>query len=914
MNTERSGLIGTGTSSPQELTPLAINNVVFIRPTASLAFLDQPTQPTAKLIGGYVLNSCRFRLRRSGWFQTLFALSLSANALLGASHYVSLSGNNTSPFTNWTTAAVTLQAAIDASQDGDSVIINSGIYRGSGNRDLDLEGKAISLTSIAGPAGVILDVEGSVADPHRAFTFLSSETHSTVVQGLMMINGYGPTNSISDDGVGRWCVGGAIYCSNSSPRIVNCVFSNNYAQYGSAIQLWDHSNASIERCRAVSNAPSALSCIYIYKSCSVGLTNCLISGNGGKGVQVDYFSKVELANCLVSRNSSSGLYVGNSQSSLLNCTIADNAKTEGAGFYAYYPTTAPSIENSILWGNRAPFTQTPGTLPVTVRASCVQNGYAGLNVITNSPQFEAGGYHLSAGSPCIDFGHTDPQMNGEIDLDGNPRVVNHIVDLGAYEYRASSTITVQPNPSSGGSVAGTGTYLVGTNVQISASANPEWTFTGWSDGNTQTSRTITVPSGGATYTANFLAPPQPYTIATNGNGTVSPASLNGRVLQAGKTYTVTAKPATGYVFAGWTISIVSSTPTLKFTMQPGLALQANFIPNPFILVKGTYNGLFYDTNGVSQPGSGYFSATITDQGAYSGKVQLAGGSYSLSGQLTADGKATNMITRPGLTSLVMDLRLDLSGGNRISGGISDVGWKSELMAYRSLFSSRTNPAPQVGKYTMIIPGDYGSTTNPAGNGLGTVTVTASGSVQLSATLADGTKLTQTTTLSGAGEWPLYASPYVGQGLILSWITLGARPMNDLSGNLIWIKPPMPKTKYYPGGFTLETSATGSRYNQPPNGTPILSFSSGEIRLSGGGLRSEVVNYVTLGANNRVTSTNKASLTFTLTTGTFTGSVPSPTGAKGKTIRIGGVVLQDQKVGKGYFLGTSESGEVLFRSQ
>jgi len=66
-----------------------------------------------------------------------------------------------------------------------------------------------------------------------------------------------------------------------------------------------------------------------------------------------------------------------------------------------------------------------------------------------------------------------------------------------------ATITVLTNPSQGGTVTGGGTYTIGSQVQISASPARFFTFMGWNDGNITSPRTITVPSGGATYTANF---------------------------------------------------------------------------------------------------------------------------------------------------------------------------------------------------------------------------------------------------------------------------------------------------------------------------------------------------------------------------------------------------------------------------
>ena len=67
------------------------------------------------------------------------------------------------------------------------------------------------------------------------------------------------------------------------------------------------------------------------------------------------------------------------------------------------------------------------------------------------------------------------------------------------------TITVQANNSNYGTVSGSGTYNYGTQQTITATPNAGYYFTGWSDGNTDNPRTITV-SGEATYTATFVKP------------------------------------------------------------------------------------------------------------------------------------------------------------------------------------------------------------------------------------------------------------------------------------------------------------------------------------------------------------------------------------------------------------------------
>jgi hypothetical protein len=59
------------------------------------------------------------------------------------------------------------------------------------------------------------------------------------------------------------------------------------------------------------------------------------------------------------------------------------------------------------------------------------------NNIDLSPQFFnpiSGDYHTQSASPCIAAGTTNvPSMPGT-DLDGNPRILNGLVDMGCYEF------------------------------------------------------------------------------------------------------------------------------------------------------------------------------------------------------------------------------------------------------------------------------------------------------------------------------------------------------------------------------------------------------------------------------------------------------------------------------------------------
>lgn len=58
-------------------------------------------------------------------------------------------------------AFATIQAAIDAAVDDDTVVVADGIYGGVGNEQLDLKGKAITVRSQNGPTHCVIDCGGS---------------------------------------------------------------------------------------------------------------------------------------------------------------------------------------------------------------------------------------------------------------------------------------------------------------------------------------------------------------------------------------------------------------------------------------------------------------------------------------------------------------------------------------------------------------------------------------------------------------------------------------------------------------------------------------------------------------------------------------------------------------------------------
>jgi len=410
-------------------------------------------------------------------------------------------------------------------------------------------------------------------------------------------------------------------------------------------------------------------------------------------------------------------------------------------------------------------------------------------------------------------------------------------------------------------------------------------------------------------------------VVINGDGTLKPNNYNGAALKLGETYTLTATPASGSIFVDWTDgagNILSTSEKYSFTMKAGLELEANFIPNPFIPLAGSYAGLFADTNSFSPVSAGYFSATLTGKGSLTAQLQLAGSTHKFSGPLSPYGAYSNSIPGPDSKPLVLQLHLDLGGAQGLlTGTVSNSAWSAGLTAY-----SKTSPAPQAGKkYTLIFAGGRGGggrgggpdpSTEPAGTGFGTLNVNTSGTLTFSVMLGDGTTVTAGSVVVGSGQWPLYLSPsaYMGQGAAWGWVSFVTNGASqEVTGSVNWLKPAGLPGKPYPNspGFTNEVGVVGSLYSYT-SGARVLNWTNGLIELAGGGLSQDMIYEVTLGAKNTLSgTTNKLNLTLTTASGLFQGTVPEPGSKTGYS--VSGVLLQGNNAGYGLFLGPTNTGSV-----
>jgi|GEM_PF-1145389 len=364
-------------------------------------------------------NAGSFAVVLTAWNQEqVTSVTTRVEVTTWSNNFVAKSGSHLAPFTNWTTAATNIQDAMAVVPVGGVTMVATGVYLEVGrvregvlsrvvlDRVMTLLGSDPEHTIIVGNA------PGQSNDVRCAYLEAGAR-----LAGFTLTNGLASTR------------GGGVY-GHSTAMVSNCLVTGNSAEYGGGI-----CSVQVIGSRVVGNRGR-----YGGGACWANLKRCIVSDNGTWGYTWGggaYYS--ELESCLVQGNASvsgGGIYDGRTR----NCTIANNsAQIEygGAGGWGEH-------YNSIIYGNTA--SNFPASSNYNASAlylvlnhcvvAPVSASVLASNLVVTDPHFVDPGnldFHPAADSPCRDAGINFAWPEETLDLDGRPRVLHGVVDIGAYE-------------------------------------------------------------------------------------------------------------------------------------------------------------------------------------------------------------------------------------------------------------------------------------------------------------------------------------------------------------------------------------------------------------------------------------------------------------------------------------------------
>ncbi len=310
------------------------------------------------------------------------------------------------PYDTPETASTTIQEAIDAvSKDDGMVLVSNGTYNIT--KTINLAGD-ITLLGIEGSQKTVVHGNGSVV-------CMQIDYPKAILSGMTVENGGGGS-------------GANLFMTNSGGTVTNCNLIN---------------------CKEKTSPTFAGGiCAYNGLVTHCIITNNYVSGQRAGGAMLD--GNAVMRNCLIANNRSNGtsteaaggIFMKN-KSVIESCTIVGNINGTAGGLNS---NGGETIINCIIWENydlnnvlhnynkaSEKFTYCCTTPVTSLGTGCTDDNPL---IISGDPL-----YGIAKTSSCSDAGFKQDWMTNSLDIAGNERIYNGIVDIGAVEYLPSMTFS-----------------------------------------------------------------------------------------------------------------------------------------------------------------------------------------------------------------------------------------------------------------------------------------------------------------------------------------------------------------------------------------------------------------------------------------------------------------------------------------
>ena len=380
-------------------------------------------------------------------------------------HYVSKNGSSVWPYTNWITAARIIQYAVDVCGDGDTVLVDDGVYSSGGVNGAHGASRvsnpyySININSVNGAEHTVIAGAADTNKFGETSVRCVSLTDDSTISGFTLTGGYGSS-------------GGGVLCESESNIVSDCIITDNSAEdFGGGMRYGTLNNSLVKNNEATLNgggidnvtannsiisnnlagadgggaAFGTVNDSIIAENTAHQSGGGMSAGTANRSIITGNFSTftgggtyvVTANNCLIkdniSLNKGGGMCFGEAR----NCVVyGNNSNDDGGGVY-----DLAIVKNSIILDNVGPYYQNISTCSdVTYSCSTTPDLTAGADgCITNDPKFIVNGsdFHLQADSPCVDAGSATG-LSDDFDgvsrpLDGDSDGSAHI-DMGVYEF------------------------------------------------------------------------------------------------------------------------------------------------------------------------------------------------------------------------------------------------------------------------------------------------------------------------------------------------------------------------------------------------------------------------------------------------------------------------------------------------
>ncbi len=212
---------------------------------------------------------------------------LGLQTAVGTERYVSPSGTETPPYTNWSAAAKTIQLAVNVSSNGDTVWVTNGTY------GVTSEVRVTNGVTVASVNGANVTIIRAVNATNSGIRCVFISASNAVVRGFTI-----------RDGLARWGADGGGVAILTSGMVADCVIFNCGGDGGGGAFI--HAGGTIRNCLIYGCWGAIGGGVHLYSGGTV--ENCTIVSNDspiGAGVSFNSGGDYKVVNSVVYGNTGS---------------------------------------------------------------------------------------------------------------------------------------------------------------------------------------------------------------------------------------------------------------------------------------------------------------------------------------------------------------------------------------------------------------------------------------------------------------------------------------------------------------------------------------------------------------------------------------------------------------------------------